>query len=305
MSPWLLRNYIHLPSDGFSLGPAPTRMFALGLSPLDPFLHFPQPDGVRLIADNFSVLVLRALSAFDPTRWPEIFGWELALLIPLLAVCGCLERHRPAASIFALLATAFALNAALFAMTIPMPKYAQPFQPLAVALLVGAALARLGKRPGIPLVAASGCAVAALFAYSSAVIGRQFETLSQIAAQQPAVFARLARQVPAGTVVASEMSWAVAWKSDRPAVRFVSKNARVLFRIDTYIAVGALLVSPEQARSFRQLPAAGRFASGFREVNVGNEAGLWVRRANLRGHLRRRDAGDSLRLSRHFRFLMD
>jgi 4-amino-4-deoxy-L-arabinose transferase-like glycosyltransferase len=278
-APWWLRTLLHLRGPEVSLGPAPTRMFALGLGARDPFLHFGQPNGIGLIAENVGTLIARAASALDPTRWPEMFGWELTCAIPLLLLCAVVDRRERSAPVFALFGATFALNAALFAMTLPGPKYAQPFQPLAVALVAGRLFSFGHSRPGgsrrAPWIAA-GC-IALAFGVSAQSVGSRFAAESALVARHRPVFEAIEAHVAPGAVVASVASWQVAWAAARPSIRFKGGIAK-LMRIDERVRIGAIHFDSDAARLFRGQLAKSPLGAMFREVPLPGGDRLWIRK---------------------------
>lgn len=279
VAPWAVRNAALGGTPTLSLDPAPSRMFLLGLEPGDPFASFEQRDAAPVVLAHLPALAAKLAVLLDPRAWPRIFGGEIAALLPLAAVAGFLLRGSPAATLAWFTLSAFAMNAALFAATLPGPKYSQPFQPLLWTLVVGGVATAARRRPQLPrwlgpATVAAGLAAAA--AVSASLLVPRMARLEHHQSDMVAAFERLAERIPPGTLVASSMSWRVAWNTDRPSVRF-DGDAVKLAGIDALAPVGAVLLDERRAARFRRELAQSPLAGEFGEVRFVPAAGLWLR----------------------------
>lgn len=269
----------------------------------EPFLNLTTDRGLLRLAlgrDPFYALrvedadgaLARSLALY-PSGWtwawlrdaaPRMLGRDLGALAPIALVAAVVDaraartdaRAHARALVAALAASGLVATALVFAPIYPdVMRFYWPYAPLVAAVACAGALARV---PGAWRAAA---AAAGVLAFALLAPRERAAPLLGAAEDAPArETAEIARFVPPGGVVASDVSFAVAWQAERPSVRFVG-GWDVLAAIDwTVVPVDAIHLSPSAPASWAAPLARPPLANLFeRAPTQAPETGqLWLAR---------------------------
>ena len=178
----------------------------------------------------------------------SLFGGALAMAGAALAlVSPALVKSRPVRTVWLFLVGGFATRAILLSIMHNEPRFYLSFTPLLFVLGAGGAIGVLRMLPAVarPLVP-----LAATLAFAGAALAVPRGDWAPISGEPPGEFAVISRSIAPGTVVASDLSWNVAWYCDRPSVRFSGAWPELVEIERLGTRVGAVLVTRRAARDF-------------------------------------------------------
>jgi len=127
-------------------------------------------------------------------------------------------------------------------------------------------------------MATTVAALALIVVSSRDLVSRLQRSTAKVPAAE-ATFEAVKRLVPRGTVIASPVSWKLAWYCDRPSIRFQGRIGQ-LQQIDRhFVKVGAVYFDRKHAPAFRQTLSRSPLAESFPVVHLLPRGGiLWLRR---------------------------
>jgi len=272
----------------------------------DPFVNLTTDRGLLRLAlgrDPFYLLdvgdadgaLARSLALY-PSGWtwswlrdaaPRMLGRDLAIFAPVALLALAVELRalardpvaRERAALTGLAATGLAATALVFAPIYPeVLRFYWPYAPLFVAAACAGALARVPQG-----AARAGAAVALVALFALLAPRERAAPLEGSANDLPSRdVSELAQLVAPGRVIASDVSFAVAWQAERASVRFVG-NWDVLAAIDARVVrIDAIHLSPQAPARFAAPLAQPPLSQIFERVATQREAtgSLWVARSS-------------------------
>jgi len=205
-----------------------------------------------------------------------LFGGLLAMASAAVALAlPVLERSRAARTAWMFLVGGFVARALLLSIMHNEPRFYLSFTPLLLVLGTGGAVALLRMLPAVfrPLVPALATLVVVIAALS---VPRAAP--ASISGSPPAELVTLSGSLPDAALVASDVSWLVAWYCDRPSVRFSGVWPELVEIERLGARIDAVLLTRPASRRF----AEGHVAAGgglFTQVPATPPGYfLWLRR---------------------------
>jgi len=250
-SPWLLRNVLAFGEPLLNLT-SDRGLLRLGLG-ADPFYQLAVADPAAVLQASLAQYPSGWSAAWLRASAPAMLGREFAWLLPVGAVAALCELRRPQRRAWALAWSGLAATALVFAPPYPdVLRFYWPFAPLLLASTCAALLALARRLPGAHSATLAAAGAAGLFV----LLAPRGDTAPLPGVRgAPPELGWLADRIAPDALVASDVSYAVAWQARRTSLRFVG-NFGVMANIDERIArIDALHVSAANARAVDALRA--------------------------------------------------
>jgi len=247
-APWWLRNWIQLGEPLLNLTTdRGLHRLALGADPF--FTLGGHATGPTLLRESLGQYPGGWSWEWLRGAWTLMLGRDFAWLFVASAVLLPLDvaRRRAAAPLWAMAFGGLTLTALVFAPIYShVVRFYWPYAPLLLALVCSSALAALLDRTRARWPAAApGFAIAGLVLFLAAAPRANVSPVMP-AAQPEVDLGALADAIPAGAIVASDISYAMAWQIEHPSVR-INGNYDVVAEINARIQpVGAIHIGLER-----------------------------------------------------------
>lgn len=249
--PWAARNQLQFGTPGGNLTLDRT-LLSYGIVRGDIFLSFDQHNAGELFRDNLDkvgVKLRRNLKSFFARHWSRLFGPELIWLGPVFVLSGLLRLGQPLRRVWAFSFFCLLLTAGLLLSTWFDGRHFRPFSPLLLTVAIAALSRALTRAPQMLRWALPVALVVALGFNVSSMLQHVGRAPRRVPASH-SLFEHLGHVIEPGTVVASNVSWKVAWYCDRPSVRFLGDPEQLLELHRDYVPVGAVFLQGKRAAEF-------------------------------------------------------
>ena len=248
-----------------------------GVVPDDVFMHIEQHEPLIWLLQNPAIPLQKVLSLTSLEDWRSMFGPEFSWLGPLFVISLIAQRTRERATLYLYVTAAFALTLLAYGATASVARFYQPFAPLLLVMVCGAtAITLLGHQRRLRIIAPV-LAVSVTLYYTVPIVG----TITRRANAVPRLAdlcAEIDRLAPPDAVIASPVSYKLAWGCDRPSVRFLHSWDELDEIHRRFVPIAGVFFESHQARLYGNARRENIWTRAFANRHeLPQDAQLWLR----------------------------